>query len=64
MIDAWSLGLGEPLRISAEHGEGLDELYHMLLPLADKFAERAAPEAPEVAVDVEMCIRDTARSVA
>jgi GTP-binding protein len=53
VIDAWSLGLGEPLRISAEHGEGLDELYHMLLPLADRFAERAAREAPEVDVDVE-----------
>ncbi|MGB5868916.1 MAG: ribosome biogenesis GTPase Der [Albidovulum sp.] len=52
MIDAWSLGLGEPLRLSAEHGEGMDELYHMLLPLAKTFEERARADAPEVDVDL------------
>ncbi len=30
--EAWSLGLGEPIALSAEHGEGLGELYDALLP--------------------------------
>ncbi|WP_343079392.1 ribosome biogenesis GTPase Der [Ostreiculturibacter nitratireducens] len=50
--EAWSLGLGEPLRISAEHGEGMDDLYRALLPLADAFEERAKEEAPETDVAV------------
>ena len=29
--EAWSLGLGEPIALSAEHGEGLGELYNALL---------------------------------
>ncbi len=52
VIEAWELGLGEPVRLSAEHGEGMDELYHLLRPHADAFAERAAQDAPEVDVDV------------
>ncbi len=51
-IEAWSLGLGEPIRLSAEHGEGMDELYHTLLPLAKTYEERAARDAPDVDVDV------------
>jgi GTP-binding protein len=50
VIEAYSLGLGEPIRLSAEHGEGLNDLYTHLMPLADKFAERAAEDAPEVDV--------------
>ncbi|MCC5971441.1 MAG: ribosome biogenesis GTPase Der [Pararhodobacter sp.] len=53
LIEAYSLGLGEPLRLSAEHGEGMDELYHMLRPLAAEFDERAEAEAPETDVTVE-----------
>ncbi|MGB3177865.1 MAG: ribosome biogenesis GTPase Der [Albidovulum sp.] len=52
VLDAWSLGLGEPLRLSAEHGEGMDELYHMLRPITAAFEARAAADAPEVDVDV------------
>ncbi|WP_284163465.1 ribosome biogenesis GTPase Der [Frigidibacter sp. SD6-1] len=52
VIEAWELGLGEPVRLSAEHGEGMDELYHILRPHADAFAERAAADAPEVDVDI------------
>jgi GTPase len=51
-LDAWSLGLGEPVRISAEHGEGMDDLYTLLRPLADTFAERAEADTPLVDVDV------------
>ncbi|MFO1121370.1 MAG: ribosome biogenesis GTPase Der [Hyphomicrobiales bacterium] len=31
-MEAFELGYGEPLAISAEHGEGLDQLYDALLP--------------------------------
>ncbi|MGL4319721.1 MAG: ribosome biogenesis GTPase Der, partial [Paracoccaceae bacterium] len=51
-LDAWSLGLGEPVRLSAEHGEGMDDLYTLLVPLADGFAERAEADAPEVDIDI------------
>ena len=50
VIEAYSLGLGEPIRLSAEHGEGLNDLYAQLMPLADEYAERAAAEAPETDV--------------
>jgi len=53
LLEAYALGLGEPLRLSAEHGEGMDELYHMLRPLAAEFDERAEAEAPETDVTVE-----------
>ena len=59
VYEAFGLGLGEPIRLSAEHGEGMNELLEVLTPLADAFAERAALEAalvaeqaPEIDVDV------------
>lgn len=55
-IDAFSLGLGEPVRLSAEHGEGMDELYDLLAPIAEAHdAARAADDVdglPETDVDV------------
>ncbi|WP_299740306.1 ribosome biogenesis GTPase Der [uncultured Roseobacter sp.] len=53
VIEAYSLGLGEPIRLSAEHGEGLNDLYTHLMPLADQFAERAAEDAPETDVTLD-----------
>lgn len=35
VLEAFELGFGEALRISAEHGEGLDELYDALLPYTE-----------------------------
>jgi GTP-binding protein len=51
-LEAWELGLGEPLRLSAEHGEGMDDLFHILRPIADDFEERTRQDAPIVDVDV------------
>ncbi|APZ54225.1 ribosome biogenesis GTPase Der [Salipiger abyssi] len=53
VLEAYALGLGEPLRLSAEHGEGMPDLYGTLQPLADAFAERAAEEAPETDVSLD-----------
>ena len=56
-LEAFGLGLGEPLRISAEHGEGMDDLYRALVPLAGVVeAERPAPIAAET--DVELSEED------
>ncbi len=52
IYEAYSLGLGDPVRISAEHGEGMADLHAMLMPLADEFEERARAIAPEVDVDL------------
>ncbi|SER52813.1 GTP-binding protein [Tranquillimonas rosea] len=52
MLEAYALGLGEPIRMSAEHGEGLNDLLSFLMPLAGEFEERAAAEAPVTEVDV------------
>lgn len=52
ILEAYSLGLGEPIRMSAEHGEGMGELMDVLRPIFDAHEERAAIDAPEVDVDV------------
>lgn len=52
VLEAYSLGLGEPIRMSAEHGEGLNDLYSHLMPIADGFAERVDTDTPETDVDL------------
>ncbi len=52
-LEAWGLGLGDPLRLSAEHGEGMEDLITALMPMAQEFEARAVSEAPEVEVSVE-----------
>jgi GTP-binding protein len=42
--DAWALGLGEPVALSAQHGEGMAELYERLLPFASESKEPASVE--------------------
>ncbi|MBE2275698.1 MAG: ribosome biogenesis GTPase Der [Rhodobacteraceae bacterium] len=51
-LEAWSLGLGEPVRLSAEHGEGMDDLYTALLPFEGEFAAREAENTPVTDVDI------------
>lgn len=56
-MEAYALGLGEPLQISAEHGEGLDDLYRTLVPLADLVeAGRETPIA--AATDIDLTDRE------
>ncbi len=51
-LEAYALGLGEPVRLSAEHGEGMDDLYHALRPFEAEFEAREAEIAPAVEVDL------------
>ena len=54
MIEAYSLGLGEPIRLSAEHGEGLNDLYTQLMPISDQFDLLAEKDdTPEVDVTLD-----------
>ncbi|MBA3323971.1 MAG: ribosome biogenesis GTPase Der [Rhodobacteraceae bacterium] len=46
--DAFSLGLGEPVALSAEHGQGLDDLMRALEPVAEVF------EGSQAIVDVDI----------
>ena len=61
VLEGFNLGLGEPIRLSAEHGEGLGEMYDVLMPISDAFEERAAADAPETDVDVEEDDEDAPR---
>jgi GTPase len=45
LLDGYALGLGEPIAISAEHGEGMGELYDALRPVLERSpAPSAEPE--------------------
>ncbi|MEX0284560.1 MAG: ribosome biogenesis GTPase Der [Paracoccaceae bacterium] len=52
VLEAFALGLGEPVPLSAEHGQGLDDLYSLLAPVAEQFEARAAEVAPDTDVDL------------
>ena len=52
VLDAWSLGLGEPIAISAEHGEGMRDLLDALRPHADRL--RAAANEADSDADPEV----------
>ncbi|MDP7539996.1 MAG: 50S ribosome-binding GTPase, partial [Alphaproteobacteria bacterium] len=50
VAEAWALGLGEPVAVSAEHGEGLGELYEALvaaLPVLEADAAEAEDDGGE-----------------
>jgi GTP-binding protein len=51
LMEAYELGLGDPVALSAEHGEGLADLFEALAPLlpapGEGGADDAAPEAED-----------------
>jgi GTP-binding protein len=51
LLDSYRLGLGEPVAISAEHGEGVADLFEALLPLVerDEDVQEDQAEADEAA---------------
>lgn len=59
VLEAHALGLGEPVPISAAHGEGLADLYGAILP----YVEAAAPEPREAEREVEAGAREISLAV-
>lgn len=53
MMEAYGLGMGEPIALSAEHGEGMLELYQALLPYADAAEEHEALNGVDVNVELD-----------
>lgn len=54
IADAWQLGLGQPIPMSAEHGIGIDDLYEALLPHRDAVVETEARASGLVLDDSEI----------
>jgi GTPase len=50
-LEGFELGLGEPLMVSAEHGEGLEDLYRVLEPIVAE--HDALSEEPEIEVPLD-----------
>src|ERR1044071_6441811 len=56
-LDAYALGLGEPVSISAEHNEGLSDLYDALrAALPEKTAQQAIDDVPDQARPIRVAI--------
>ncbi len=51
LYESYGLGLGDPVPFSAEHGEGMADLYQALLPYAE---DDAAEEASRLAEDISL----------
>jgi GTPase len=47
VIEAMALGFGDPVPLSAEHGEGIADLFEALLPHLEREEEEAEEEDPE-----------------
>jgi GTP-binding protein len=47
ILEAYSLGLGEPIGISAEHGEGVVDLFEQLLPHLEREEDQEVEEEGE-----------------
>ncbi len=53
LLEAYSLGLGDPVPVSAEHGEGMGDLFEALLP----HLEPLQPEEDEAEFDEEALLK-------
>ncbi|MDJ0978909.1 MAG: ribosome biogenesis GTPase Der [Erythrobacter sp.] len=53
VLEAYSLGLGEPVALSAEHGEGVADLFGALWPLIGDKAESWEAELDAARIEIE-----------
>jgi GTPase len=59
-LEGFRLGFGDPIALSAEHGEGLGDLYDALAPLiADKAAESPAARPADNGVGAEDAVEES-----
>ncbi|MBF0372457.1 MAG: ribosome biogenesis GTPase Der, partial [Alphaproteobacteria bacterium] len=54
LLEAYELGLGDPIALSAEHGEGLGELYDALRPFGPEPVAEDEDEPDDEAIDEVM----------
>ncbi len=47
VLESYSLGFGEPIAISAEHGEGMESIYDAIAPLVPEVADVSDEETAE-----------------
>ncbi len=68
IAEAWSLGFGEPIGISAEHGEGMADLHAIISEAIDADASAGAQAEtrdyrPEIEVDVTEEVQEDAETL-
>ena len=56
VLDAYRLGLGDPVPLSAEHGEGVVDLFEALRPLVEREADEGAPEEEDAGAPLKLAI--------
>src|SRR6201996_9085664 len=56
-MESYALGLGDPIQISAEHGEGLSDLYDALRALMPEAEDDEADEADTAETEEELANR-------
>ncbi len=57
LLDAYSLGLGEPVAVSAEHNEGMGELFSAIVSVAEAAGLDASPSGDQDESDQEKPLR-------
>jgi GTP-binding protein len=56
IFDAYRLGLGDPIAMSAEHGEGVADLFEALQPIVEREADEEDPRAEEGDATLKLAI--------
>ena len=56
LLDAYSLGLGEPIAVSAEHGEGIVDLFDALRPFVEREEGDEAEEEDEESGPLKLAV--------
>jgi GTP-binding protein len=56
VLDAYRLGLGDPVPLSAEHGEGVADLFEALQPLIEREDEEVEEEGDESGAPLKLAI--------
>jgi len=56
LYEAFELGLGEPIPISAEHGEGMADLFDVLVDSAEEFEAEEQPGDPDDGAPLQLAI--------
>jgi GTP-binding protein len=56
VLDAYRLGLGDPVPLSAEHGEGVADLFEALQPLIEREDEEVEEEGDESGAPLKLAV--------